>query len=58
MTDYPEIASRFARETSAHRMTVLHDAGLYRHLRFEAVFDQLPCSYPDTCTCAPEEAAS
>lgn len=34
MTDYPEIAARFARETAAHTMTVLHDDGLYRHLRF------------------------
>lgn len=31
MTD---IAERFARETADHRMTVLHDDGLYRHLRF------------------------
>lgn len=36
MTAYPEIAARFARETSAHRMTVLHDQGLYRHLRFRS----------------------
>ena len=28
------IAERFARETAKHRMTVLHDDGLYRHLRF------------------------
>lgn len=35
MTDYPEIAARFARETAAHEMTVLHDSGLYRHLRFK-----------------------
>lgn len=34
MTDYPEIAARFARDTAAHTMTVLHDDGLYRHLRF------------------------
>lgn len=34
MTDYPEIAARFARETAKHTMTVLHDDGLYRHLRF------------------------
>lgn len=32
--DYPEIAARFARETAQHRMTVLHDEGLYRHLVF------------------------
>ena len=29
-----EIAERFARETANHEMTVLHDDGLYRHLRF------------------------
>ena len=29
------IATRFARETADHRMTVLHDDGLYRHLRFQ-----------------------
>ncbi|WP_052808709.1 hypothetical protein [Streptomyces cyaneogriseus] len=34
MTDYPEIAARFARDTAGHRMHVLHDDGLYRHLRF------------------------
>lgn len=34
MTDYPEIASRFARDTAGHQMTVLHDDGLYRHVRF------------------------
>lgn len=33
MTDYPEIAARFARDTAAHQMTVLHDDGLYRHLK-------------------------
>jgi hypothetical protein len=32
--DWPEIADRFARETAEHEMTVLHDDGLYRHLRF------------------------
>lgn len=34
MSDYPEIAARFAREMAGHEMTVLHDDGLYRHLRF------------------------
>lgn len=29
-----DIALRFAAETSAHQMTVLHDEALYRHLRF------------------------
>lgn len=28
------MTERFARETAKHRMTVLHDDGLYRHLRF------------------------
>ncbi|MFB4280793.1 hypothetical protein ACBJ59_36275 [Nonomuraea sp. MTCD27] len=30
-----EMAERFARETAEHQMTVLHDDGLYRHLRFQ-----------------------
>jgi hypothetical protein len=30
-----DIATRFAKETAEHRMTVLHDDGLYRHLRFQ-----------------------
>jgi hypothetical protein len=34
MSDYPEIAARFQRDTAGHVMTVLHDDGLYRHLRF------------------------
>lgn len=34
MSEYPEIAARFARETADHRMTVLHEDGLYRHLVF------------------------
>lgn len=29
-----EIAERFARDTAGHQMTVLHEDGLYRHLRF------------------------
>jgi hypothetical protein len=36
MSDYPEIAARFARDTASHRMIVLHEDGLYRHLRFTA----------------------
>lgn len=36
MTAYPEIAARFARDTSAHVMTVEHEDGLYRHLKFMA----------------------
>jgi hypothetical protein len=31
---YAEAAERFARETASHEMSVLHDDGLYRHLRF------------------------
>jgi hypothetical protein len=34
MSDYPESAARFARDTRGHEMTVLLDQGLYRHLRF------------------------
>ncbi|MFI7448168.1 hypothetical protein ACIBQX_11775 [Nonomuraea sp. NPDC049714] len=34
MSEYPEIAERFQRETASHEMQVLHDDGLYRHLRF------------------------
>ncbi|MEU9218808.1 hypothetical protein AB0D47_19930 [Streptomyces sp. NPDC048376] len=34
MSDYSKSAARFARNTASHRMTVLHDDGLYRHLRF------------------------
>ncbi|MFE0845335.1 hypothetical protein [Streptomyces rochei] len=33
-TPYADIAQRFARDTASHRMHVLLDAGLYRHLRF------------------------
>lgn len=31
---YTDIAERFARETATHEMTILHDDGLYRHVRF------------------------
>lgn len=34
MHDYPVIAARFISETRGHEMTVLHDDGMYRHLRF------------------------
>jgi hypothetical protein len=34
MTDYPESAARFARDAAGHEMTVAHDDGLYRHLKF------------------------
>jgi hypothetical protein len=36
MSDYPEIAERFARDTRWHKMTILHDDGLYRHLRCQS----------------------
>jgi hypothetical protein len=31
--EHPQIAERFYRETEHHELTVLHDDGLYRHLR-------------------------
>lgn len=31
---YADIAKRFARETANHRMRILHDDGLYRHVKF------------------------
>ncbi|CAL9663639.1 hypothetical protein SUDANB1_07102 [Streptomyces sp. enrichment culture] len=42
MTDYPEIAARF----TGHTMTVLHEDGLYRHLRFEGVGESSLGRYP------------
>ncbi|KYK14220.1 MULTISPECIES: hypothetical protein [Streptomyces] len=33
-TPYADVAQRFARDTASHRMHVLHEDGLYRHLRF------------------------
>jgi hypothetical protein len=42
MTDYPEIAARFA----GHQMTVRHEDGLYRHLRFEGTADSSLGRYP------------
>lgn len=33
---YAESAARFARDTADHELTILQDAGLYRHLRFQA----------------------
>lgn len=33
MTKYPEAAARFASDTATHQMIVLHEHGLYRHLR-------------------------
>lgn len=34
MTEYTQIAKRFARDTAGHQMAVLHEDGLYRHLKF------------------------
>jgi hypothetical protein len=34
VSDYPEMAERFKRDTADHVMTVAHDDGLYRHLKF------------------------
>jgi hypothetical protein len=39
VSEHPEIAARFARETDGHKMTVVHDDGLYRHLRFVGTND-------------------
>jgi hypothetical protein len=32
--DYAETETRFKSETASHKMTILQDSGLYRHLRF------------------------
>jgi hypothetical protein len=34
MNEYPNAAARFGRDTASHKMTVLHEEGLYRHLKF------------------------
>lgn len=34
MTEYPKDAERFANDTDRHELTILHDDGIYRHLRF------------------------
>jgi hypothetical protein len=34
MASTESIAERFTRETAGHTMTIAHDDGLYRHLRF------------------------
>jgi hypothetical protein len=43
-----DIAARFARDTADHAMTVLHDDGLYRHLRFQRQVWQPPLVRPLT----------
>lgn len=35
MNDHHKAAERFAKDTAQHQMTVLHDQGVYRHLRFK-----------------------
>src|SRR5688500_14967297 len=35
-TEHQHIAERFKKDTADHEMTVLHDDGLYRHLRFQS----------------------
>ena len=35
MSYYPQEAERFAKDTAEHTMTILHNDGLYRHLRFK-----------------------
>lgn len=34
-TYYQDAAERFSRDVAGHEMTVLHDDGLYRHIRFK-----------------------
>jgi hypothetical protein len=34
MTDYREISAQFAKGAASHQMTVLHENGFYRHLKF------------------------
>lgn len=46
MTERPEIAARFERDTADHAMTVLHDDGLYRHLRFQRQVWRPPLAKP------------
>jgi hypothetical protein len=46
MTDLAEIAERFARETNTHVMEVLHDDGLYRHLRCQGRVWRPPLAQP------------
>jgi len=39
LTKIDPIAERFARETAEHQMTIAHDDGLYRHLKFRGAKD-------------------
>lgn len=40
MTATEDIAARFARDTAHHQMRVLHDDGVYRHVRFMHTTDE------------------
>jgi hypothetical protein len=35
MSYYPKEEARFIKDTAEHEMTILHNDGLYRHLRFK-----------------------
>lgn len=48
MSDRRDIAERFQRETANHQMTILHDDGLYRHVRFRN--PQTSCYWFDLIT--------
>lgn len=50
MSEYPEIAARFARDTSAHQLRILKDDGLYRHLRFQPPPTMSSCYWFDLIT--------
>ena len=41
-----DIAARFTRDTANHTMIVLHDDGLYRHLRFQDTTWRPPLTKP------------
>ena len=45
-----DMAERFARDTAKHQMTVLHDDGLYRHLRFMPPAPASSCYWFDLIT--------
>lgn len=48
--EYPKIAKRFYRETQHHELTVLHDDGLYRHLRMAPPKDKSSCFWYEIIT--------
>lgn len=48
--EYPQIAERFYRETQHHRLTILRDDGLYRHLRMMPPKDKSSCYWYDIVT--------